>query len=74
MNRHPLSLKGGATCFLMGFHAILRPILKYRFYAISAHELSVCAIFYAFYNYDPTMIIIPRSISSPIAFKPQDIF
>ena len=50
MNRHPLSLKGGATCFLMVHHAILRLILKYSFCASSSHELSVCAIFYVFYN------------------------
>ena len=51
MNIRPLSLKGGAACSLMIFHAILRQILKYRFCAISSRELSVCAIFYAFYNY-----------------------
>ena len=50
MNRHPLSLKGGATCFLMVDHTILSLILKYHFCASSSRELSVCAIFYAFYN------------------------
>ena len=48
MKRHPFSPKGGATCFWMVFHAILRLILKYRFCAISSREISVCAIFYAF--------------------------
>ena len=41
MNKHPFSLKGGATCFLMVFHAILRLILKNRFCAGSLRELSV---------------------------------
>ena len=45
MNRHPLSLKGGATCFLMVHHNILSLILKYHFCASSSRELSVCAIF-----------------------------
>ena len=31
-------------------HTILRLILKYSFCASSSHELSVCAIFYVFYN------------------------
>ena len=37
----------------MLFHGISRyfvPILKYSFCAISPRELSVCAIFYFFYN------------------------
>ena len=48
MNRHPLSLKGGATCFLMVYHTILSLILKYHFCASSSRELSVCAIFTCF--------------------------
>ena len=40
MNRHSLSLKGGQTCFLLVFHAILRLILNYRFCAFSFCELS----------------------------------
>ena len=42
-SRHPLSLKGGETCFLIvfQFHAIWRQILEYRFWAISSRELSV---------------------------------
>ena len=58
MNRHSLSLKGGQTCFLLAFHAILRLILNYSFCAISSCELSVCSIFYAFYNYE---ISLPSS-------------
>ena len=48
LNRHPFSLKGAATCFLMGFHAILRQILKYRFCAIPLREISVRAFFSLF--------------------------
>ena len=40
----------------MVFHAIWRLILKYRFCVISSRELSVCAIFYAFYNYDEMVL------------------
>ena len=43
MNRHPLILRGGTTCFLMVVHAPLRQILKHCFCAISSRELSVCA-------------------------------
>ena len=51
-NRHPLSLKGGAKCLFMVFHAILRQILKYCVCAFSLRELSVRFLRYAFYNYD----------------------
>ena len=51
MKRHHLILRGGATCFLMVFHAILRQIFKYCCCAISSRELSVRAIFCAFYDY-----------------------
>ena len=51
MNRHPVSLRGGQKFFFMAFHAILRQILNFGFSAISSHELSVCAIFYVFSNY-----------------------
>ena len=36
--------------FLMVFQAILRQILNYCFGAISSCELSVCAVFYVFFQ------------------------
>ena len=48
---YPLSLKDGQTYFWILFHTILRQISNYRFCAFSSRELSVFAIFYAFYNY-----------------------
>ena len=47
----PFKLKGWCNVLFMVLHAILRQILKYYFCAICLRELSVCAIFYAFYNY-----------------------
>ena len=44
-------LKGWSNMILIVFHAILWHISNYNFCSISSHELSVCAIFYAFYNY-----------------------
>ena len=70
VNWHPFSSKGGATCFLMVFHAIWRLILKYRFCAISSRELSVGAIFYAFYNSaDHTIHRMQFHIESSICFE-----
>ena len=48
---HPVSLRGGQTCFLIVFYAILRQILNYCFCAISLRELSICVIF----TLSPTM-------------------
>ena len=45
-----IDLKGGATCLLMVFHAILRQILKYRFCAMSMRELSVCDILFTLFT------------------------
>ena len=54
----------------MVFHAIWRLILKYRFCAISSRELSVCAIFYAFYNSaDHTIHRMQFHIESSICFE-----
>ena len=50
MNKHPVSLSGGQTCFLMAFHVILRQISNYYFCAISSRKLSVCAISYVFFQ------------------------
>ena len=51
MNRHPLGLRGGQTCFLVVLHAILRQnLFFFCFSAISSRELSVCANFYVFSN------------------------
>ena len=75
MNRHSLSLKGGQTCFLLVFHAILRLILNYSFCAISSCELSVCSIFYAFYNYEislPSSFWFTLSILWCCCFKLKD--
>ena len=48
------------------FHAILRPILKYRFCAIFSRELSVFAIFYSFYNYERNGYLTAKSIRERI--------
>ena len=42
----------------MVFHAILRQISIFCYCAISARELSVCAIFYTFSNYVLMMVMV----------------
>ena len=51
-----IDLKGGATCLLMVFHAILRQILKYRFCAMSMRELSVCDILFTLFTIMSTRV------------------
>ena len=63
----PFKLKGWCNVLFMVLHAILRQIVKYCFCAISLRELSVCAIFYAFYNFGPQCYMY-LSISS-LAFS-----
>ena len=52
MNRHLVSVRGGQTCFLLYFYAVLRQISSYFFGDKSLWEHSVCDIFYPFF---PTM-------------------
>ena len=48
MDRHPVSLRDGQTCFLMAFHVILRQILNCCFCTISLREILSVLAFYDF--------------------------
>ena len=63
MNIHPVSC---LISFLMVFHAILRQISNFCFCATSSRELAVCAIFYAFYNYDSKPPVMFQTIDAVI--------
>ena len=71
MNRHPLSLRGGETYFLIVFHAIIRQISNYCFCAISSCKLPVCAISYVFCGFwsNRTLPYFPLSVPSSVRLR-----
>ena len=56
LNALPLGQIGFKSGALMVLHALLRQLFYHRFCAIFLNEVSVCAIFYAFYNYDEMVL------------------